>query len=78
MLISAFPLFSDISTVIGKLLSIQEEFKLDTVRQRIFEIWGERSTVKFSTDKIISSMVEWGVLSKAQNQVYIRKLTRLK
>lgn len=73
MLISAFPLFSDISSVIGKLLSIQEEFKLDTVRQRIFEIWGERSTVKFSTDKIISSMVEWGVLSKAQKPGIYKK-----
>lgn len=64
MLMLAFPIFNDIIDLIGKLLSIQDEFSLSTIKQRIFELWGERSTVKYAVEKIIASMVQWKVLER--------------
>lgn len=62
MLMLAYPIFLDIASTIGKLLDLQDGFSLSMVRRRIYEIWGERSTLKYAIDKIVRSITEWGVI----------------
>ncbi|NSW92055.1 MAG: hypothetical protein HPY74_15535 [Firmicutes bacterium] len=62
MLMMAYPVFLDITATIGKLLNLQDGFSLSMVKRRIYEIWGERSTLKYAIDKIVRSITEWGVV----------------
>lgn len=62
MLMLAYPIFLDVVFTIGKLIDLQNGFSLSMVRRRIYEIWGERSTLKYAIDKIVRSITEWGVI----------------
>ncbi|HHY23775.1 MAG TPA: hypothetical protein GX527_05990 [Clostridiaceae bacterium] len=62
MLMLAYPIFLDVVFTIGKLIDLQNGFSLSIVRRRIFEIWGERSTLKYAIGKIVRSITEWGII----------------
>jgi hypothetical protein len=62
MVTQAYELFFDISEIIGKLLNLQNEFSLITVRRRVYETWGERSTLYYAIDRVLRSMKDWGVI----------------
>jgi len=64
MISAVYPIFRDIAKVVGSITDFQEEFTLSSVQKRMFEIWGERSSVKYGVQKIISSMVDWQVLER--------------
>ncbi len=70
MMSAVFEIFRDIAKTIGNISDFQAEFTLSSVQRRIFKIWGERSTVKYGVQKIISSMVEWQVLERKSNGRY--------
>lgn len=74
MLMLAYPIFVDIIKVVGRLLNLQDSFTLKMVKNRIYEIWGERSTVKYAVGKILGSMAQWGVLER-QNKPGLYKRT---
>ncbi len=58
----AYPIFRDITAIIGKLLDLQDDFTLSMVRRRIYELWGERSTLQYALNKIVRSVTEWGTV----------------
>ena len=62
MLMMAYPIFLDITATIGKLLDLQDGFSLSMVRRRIYELWGERSTLQYALNKIVRSITEWGAI----------------
>ncbi len=62
MLLLAYPIFDNLTAAVGKLLNLQDEFSLSMVRRRIYELWGERSTLQYAIDKMIRSQIDWGVL----------------
>ncbi|AGB19493.1 hypothetical protein [Thermoanaerobacterium thermosaccharolyticum] len=64
MMMLAFPIFCDIIDTIGKLLYLQDDFAIKTVLNRIYDKWGERSTVKYAVPRIIYSMVQWKAIEK--------------
>lgn len=70
MLILAFPIFKDLCSVIGKLSDVQDNITLAQVKRRIFEQWGERSTLFHSIDKNIKTLKDFGVLSQIKPGVY--------
>lgn len=73
MLLAAYPIFVDSTKLIGKLLEFQDEFKLSTLKEKVFEQWGERATLYHSLDKIMATLVELGVLERMGKGLYKQK-----
>jgi len=67
MCLMAYPLFHDISSSIGRLLNLQDEFTWGQVHRRLASTWGERTTVKKAVPRLIRSMVDWGVLNDSED-----------
>lgn len=70
MMLLAFPVFRDVCRIIGKLNDIQEEIALSQIKRRIFEIWGERSTLIHSVPKNIKTLRDCGVLEPVKPGIY--------
>lgn len=70
MLLSAFPIFKDLCTIVGKLSDMQEEILLPQIQRRVYEIWGERSTLVHSLPKNIKTLRDFGVLEQVKPGVY--------
>lgn len=62
IILATYPIFVDISRIIGKLSEFEEEFTLQQLKQKIFDEWGERATLFHSIDKIIATMKAMGAL----------------
>lgn len=70
MLLAAYPVFMDVAQLIGKLFEFQDEFKLSTLREKIYEKWGERTTLLHSLDKLMATFVDLGVLERKGSGLY--------
>lgn len=63
MMLAAYPVFMDLCKLIGKMSEFQDEITLAQLKQKLFDEWGERTTLYHSTDKLISTLKEFGVLA---------------
>ena len=63
MILITYPVFADVCKLIGRISDFQEEITLVQLKQKLFDEWGERTTLFHSTDKIITTMKDMGVLS---------------
>lgn len=62
MTLLAYPFFRDITAITGRLLRLQNEVSSQQIYRRVAEIWGERATVRRACQRVVRSMVDWGVL----------------
>jgi hypothetical protein len=60
MMLITYPVFSDVCKLIGRISDFQDEITLAQLKQKLFDEWGERTTLFHSTDKIITTMKEMG------------------
>lgn len=56
MLLAAYPVFQDVTRLIGKIIEFQDEFTVKQLRQKLYDEWGERATLLHSLEKIITTM----------------------
>lgn len=70
MILLVYPVFADICKLIGRISDFQDEFTLAQLKQKLFDEWGERTTLFHSTDKIIATMKELGALSNENRGKY--------
>lgn len=73
MLMATYPVFSDVCALIGKLTKIQDTFTTAWLKEKLFEIWGERSTLFHSSDKILQTLKQIGVIENEKVGVYRTK-----
>lgn len=58
----AYPFFRDVAAVVGRMLTLQDDFTTAQVQSRLKTAWGDRATSKEAAQKLITSMVDWEVL----------------
>ncbi len=52
----AYPVFYDLAKLMGKMFEFEETISTGQIRKKMFDEWGERSTLDYSTGKIIAAM----------------------
>lgn len=62
MMLITYPVFADVCKLIGRISDFQDEITLAQLKQKLFDEWGERTTLYHSTDKMITTMKDMGVL----------------
>lgn len=62
MMLAAYPVFDDMCKLIGKMGEFQDEITLAQVKQKLFDEWGERTTLFHSIDKLIATLKAIDVL----------------
>jgi len=70
MILLTYPVFSDVCSLIGKLTDIQETFTTAWLKQKLFDIWGERVTVLHSIDKILQTLKYIGAIENQKKGEY--------
>lgn len=72
LLAATYPFFADVATNTGRLLALQGDLTLAQLTRRMREEWGDRSTMTRAVQRVIRSIVQWGVLSDGdQRGVYV-------
>lgn len=62
MMLAAYPIFVDMCKLIGKMSEFQDEITLLQIKKKLFDEWGERTTLYHSVDKLISTLKAFKVL----------------
>lgn len=62
MMMAAYPVFVDMCKLIGKISEFQDEITLAQLKQKLFDDWGERTTLYHSIDKLVSTLKAFGVI----------------
>lgn len=68
MCLASYPFFRDVASITGRLLSLQRSVTLAAVNRRITERYGARSTVLRASQRVVRSMVDWGVLKETRGR----------
>lgn len=66
LLTTAYPFFADVATNTGRLLVLQGNLTLAQLTRRMQEEWGDRSTITRATQRLVRSLVQWGILIDSQ------------
>lgn len=70
MMLAAYPVFQDLCRLIGKFGEFEETFTTKQIKQKLFDEWGERSTLYHSSDKLIATLKALEVLESEKVGVY--------
>lgn len=70
MMLVAYPVFSDVCALIGKLTNIQDTFATSWLKEKLFEAWGERTTLFHSSDKILQTLKLIGAIKNEKAGIY--------
>jgi len=75
LLLLGYPIFRDVTEVIGKLSNLQGYVTISQVKRSVKKDWGDRTTLNRTVDRIFQSLVEWNVLQSTEGSFKINKKT---
>lgn len=78
LLLLAYPVLIDMSKLMGRLFEFSDTITVKQIKQKMFDEWGERTTLFHTTDKIIATMKELGVISNVKVGTYAIRKHRIK
>ena len=70
MIMLSYPIFNDVNGLIGKIITMQDTFTSAWLREKIYEVWGERATLLHSLPKIMQTLTNINVVEKVKLGVY--------
>lgn len=70
MIPMAYPVFHDLAKLMGKMFEFQDTIATGQIRQKMFDEWGERSTLDYSVGKVIAAMRSLNTVSSPQTGKY--------
>ena len=70
MIPMAYPVFHDLAKLMGKMFEFQDSISTGQIRQKMFDEWGERSTLDYSVGKVIAAMKSLDAVSSPQTGKY--------
>lgn len=73
MLLLTYPVFADVCSLIGKLSNIQDTFSTPWLKEKLFEIWGERGTLIHSSGRTLQTLRNLGVIETVKIGVFKTK-----
>lgn len=62
LLLMAYPVFFDLTSIIGNITSYSDEINATQIKQRIYDKWGARSTLEHSLTKNLQSLKDMDIL----------------
>lgn len=62
MMLAAYPVFVDMCKLIGRMAEFQDEIILAQLKQKLFDEWGERTTLFHSIDKLVATLKAFDVV----------------
>lgn len=62
MMMATYPVFADMCKLIGKMSEFQDEITLAQLKQKLFDEWGERTTLYHSIDKLVATLKAFNVM----------------
>jgi hypothetical protein len=70
MILLAYPVFADVCRLIGKISMMQDTFTTAWLREKLLSVWGERTTLYHSSEKILQTLKCLGVIENVKVGVY--------
>lgn len=70
MMLAAYPVFQDMCRLIGKIGEFEENITTKQIKHKLFDEWGERSTLYHSSDKLIATLKAFDVLKSQKVGMY--------
>lgn len=62
IMLLVYPVFTDLSRMVGRTAELQDQIVLTQLKKRLFDEWGERTTLYHSIDKIFATMKYMGAI----------------
>ncbi len=62
MCLMAYPFFRDVTALVGQLSRLQGTFSQGQIQRRMVESWGQRTTLKRATQRLLRTLIDWNVL----------------
>lgn len=78
LLLLAYPVLIDMSKLMGRLFEFSDTITVKQIKQKLFDEWGERATLLHTTDKILATMKELGVITNVKVGTYAIQKHKIK
>lgn len=72
LLAMAYPVFADVCSYMGRLFELNEVLPSGAVYKKLFEEWGERSTLETTVRRVSLTLKEFGLIENIERSSYRR------